>query len=355
MSHLNSNLLVALFLCALIAAGCSTSTGGSAAEADSQSRTPDQGHADAAGVLALPTFEGAEERSDRLRVVATTSIIGDVVSRIGGERISLVTLMRPGRDPHGFEPAARDLTAVADADLIFVNGWDLEENLVHEVEAIGDGTPLVPVSAAIVPLLRGAESDLHGAEGERAADPTTRYAGVDPHVWFSVHNVEQWAQNIAAVLSDLDPENAPAYVDNAAAYVEELQALDDYIHAQVETIPVGRRVLVTNHDSFAYFADEYGFEVLGTVIPGASTLAEPSARALAALIDTMEEHDLCTLFAESSGSQTLAETVATELGSCDDVQILQLYSGSIGVEGSAADSYITMYRSNVDTIVGGLR
>jgi len=123
----------------------------------------------------------------------------------------------------------------------------------------------------------------------------------------------------------------------------------------LEQIPSESRILVTNHDSFSYFADEYGFEILGTVIPAASTLAEPSAADLAGLITEMEEHGVCTIFAETSVSDTLAQTVAGELEGCDEVKVLLLYTEAIGSAGGGADSYIGMFRANVDAIVQGLR
>jgi copper(I)-binding protein len=178
--------------------------------------------------------------------------------------------------------------------------------------------------------------------------------GADPHVWFSVGNVEQWVRNAQRVLSELDPANSATYEENAAAYLAELASLADYADTQMALVPESNRFLVTNHDSFGYLADDYGFTVLGTVIPVASTLAEPSASDLASLIEEMEAHGVCTLFIETTVSDTLARTVAAEVSGCDQVRVLQLYTGALGPDGSGADSYIGMFRFNVDTIVQGL-
>lgn len=327
----------------------------------------EHGHAEEAEMLMLPALDAVALNGAPLQVVATTSIIGDVIARVGGTAIQLTTLMGPGQDPHSYTPAARDLTAVANAHVIFVNGWDLEEGLLRDLEAIGENAPIVPISANIQPQAFGAHSpdEEHGHEGEdeyghededehEEDEHGHEHSGADPHVWFSIHNVEQWVENVAHVLSDLDPANAEMYESNAAAYKDELEALEAYAAAQLAAIPEQNRFLVTNHDSFGYFAREYGFEILGTVIPGVSTLSEPSASDLAGLIAEMAEHGVCTIFTETTVSDSLAQTVAGELSACDDVQVLQLYTGAIGPAGSGADSYVGMFRANVDTIVSGL-
>ncbi len=299
----------------------------------------------AAGVLALPELRAAALDGVPLKVVATTSVAGDVVAQVGGEAIELTTLIGAGQDAHGYQAAARDLTAVAEADVIFVNGWDLEEGLAADLKQIGADVPIVPISAAITPLLFA----------ETGGDEEHDHGHVDPHVWFSVRNVEQWAENARVVLSALDPANAAVYESNAAAFGEELEALQAYAEAQMGSVPEEARFLVTNHGSFNYLADEYGYTVLGTVIPATSTLAEPSASDLAELISQMEAHGVCTLFTETAVSDRLAQTVAGELAGCAEVRVVPLYSGSIGPAGSGADSYTGMFRANIEAIVEGLR
>lgn len=298
---------------------------------------------EATEILRLPKVEAVALKGKPLKVVVTTSIIGDVVAQVGGAAIDLTTLMGAGQDPHSYEPAARDLTAVAQADIIFVNGWDLEAGLIADLENIGADVPLVAVSANIQPLAFGE----HTHAGETAVD-------ADPHVWFNIQNTAQWVENIRQTLSQLDPTNTQLYQNNAELYLAELKELEVYAEAELATIPADKRFLVTNHDSFGYFIAAYDFELIGTVIPAASTVAEPSASDLAALIAEMEAHEVCTIFTETTINDTLAQTVAAELANCDDVQVLSLYTGALGPSGSAADSYLGMMRANVDTIVTGL-
>jgi ABC-type Zn uptake system ZnuABC Zn-binding protein ZnuA len=305
------------------------------------------GHGTGAGMLTLPDLEPAELGGEPLRVVATSSIIGDVVGQVGGDAIDLIVLMGPGQDPHSYEPAARDLTAVANAHVIMVNGWDLEEGLADDLETIGRDVPVVPISANIAPLALGAGELQH-------EDDEHEHSSADPHVWFSVHHVAQWVENVERVFSDLDPAHAGAYAANAAAYREELEELEAYAHEQLAGIPAQRRVLVTNHGAFGYFAEAYDFTVLGTVMPGLSTLSEPSASDLARLIEAMEEYGVCAIFAETTVSDALARTVTAELDGCEEVQVLKLYTGAIGPAGSGADSYAGMFRANVSTIAAGL-
>jgi ABC-type Zn uptake system ZnuABC Zn-binding protein ZnuA len=296
------------------------------------------------GMLTLPALEAADLGGAPLQVVATTSIIGDVVAQVGGEAIELTALMGPGQDPHSYQPTPQDMASVSQAHVVFVNGWDLEQALIHDLEEIAKAVPIVPVSANIEPLAFG-EADLAAHEHETA----------DPHTWFSVHNVEQWVENIQQVLSDLDPANARTYGDNAEVYLAELEELGAYVEGQLASIPTAKRFLVTNHDTFGYLAHEYDLQVLGTVLPAASTLADPSASELTDLIAAMEEHDVCTLFTETTVSDKLAQTVAGELDSCAQVRVLKLYTGALGPAGSGAESYIGMFRYNVDTIVHGLQ
>ena len=297
-----------------------------------------------ATTLTLPTLEPVALDGGKLRVVATTSIIGDVVAQVGDQAIDLTTLMAAGQDPHSYQPGAGDLTAVANAHIIFSNGWNLEEGLLDDLANIAENAPLVPVSAGVVPRLLG---DDHEDDHEHGA--------VDPHVWLDPANVTIWVGNIEQVLSQLDPDNAAVYKQNAARYAAQLDQLARDMEGRLTAVPEARRMLVTNHDALGYFAARYHFTVLGTVIPAASTLAEPSASDLVALVAAMEEAGVCVLFAETTASGQLETAVANELDICDTVQILTLYTGAIGPVGSGADSYIGMMQANVATLVGGLQ
>lgn len=292
-----------------------------------------------------------------LKVVATTSIIGDVAAQVGGEGIDLTTLMAPGQDPHSYEPSTTDLTRVAEADVILINGWDLEEGLVGDLANIAGEERLVVVSDGITPLAADADG-VHEDEGEDAEDDHDEdehgHGEEDPHVWMDPANVRQWARNMAAVFGEHDAENAALYAANATAYEQTLTELEQEMEAALAAIAPQQRKLVTNHDALAYFARRFDFEVVGTVIPAASTLAEPSAQALVALVEVMRAEGVCTIFAETTANTRLAETVAGELEACAQVEVRRLYTGALGEEGSGAESYIGMMQKNVAEIVAGL-
>ncbi|MFZ0548572.1 MAG: metal ABC transporter substrate-binding protein [Candidatus Promineifilaceae bacterium] len=299
--------------------------------------------------LSLPQLSAVSLDNRPLKVVATTSIIGDIVGRVGGDAIDLTILIGPGQDSHSYEPSTGDLTAAADADVIFINGWNLEESLITNLENVIGDAPLVPVAAGITPLPFSGH-DEHGANAEYE-----EHSSADPHTWTDPHLVVQWVDNISQTLAALDPANAELYQQNTADYQTELQSLIQYYDEQVATLPAEKRVMVTNHDSFGYFAHAYNFEIIGTVLAGVSTLSEPSADDLANLVDTMEQAGICTIFAETSANQTLAETIAAELDSCENVQVISLYTESIGAPASGDDSYTAMMRANIDAIVNGLQ
>ncbi|GIK54493.1 MAG: zinc ABC transporter solute-binding protein [Chloroflexi bacterium] len=342
-------LLVGLLLLGLLAVGC----GGDAPKATA---VPTTNPTTGVGVLSLPALTAVARPGEPLNVVATTSIIGDVVVQVGGEAIALTTLMEPGQDPHSYQPGARQLTAVANADVIFINGWDLEESLVQNLESVGEKAIIVPISANIQPLVFGAAGHDEADANEDEHEEGHEHEGADPHVWQAVTNVMQWVNNVQQTLSALDPANTAVYQQNATAYLAALAELEAYAQTQLAAIPAENRVLITNHDALAYFAHAYDFEILGTIIPGGSTLAESSATSLAALVSLMAEHGICTIFAENTSNTNLAAAVAAELKTCaGGVQVSQLYTDALGAPGSGADSYIGMFRANVDAVVKGLR
>lgn len=341
---------------------------------DKEEHGDDEGHhegehgdEDGEGVLMVPELGDVVLGDDGvLRVVATTSIIGDVVRQVGGEDIALTVLMGAGQDPHSYEPSAQDFTAVAEAQVVFVNGWGLEEGLLDDLENATEGGVVVPISAGIVPLENaehgedehheeGEHEDEHEGEHHEEGEEHHHHHGrFDPHVWFSVHHVEKWVANATEVLSELNPALAEQYEANAAAYLAELAELDDYVHGRFDALGDDERTLVTNHDALGYLADEYGLRIAGTIIPSASTLAEPSAQDLAGLVGEMREYGLCTVFSENTVSDTLAQTVADELTTCEDVGLVSLYTGALGEAGGEAGTYVDFMRANTEAIATAL-
>lgn len=291
--------------------------------------------------------EGVPATGDgELNVVATTTILADVVAQVGGERVSVRALLPAGVDPHSFDPAPNDLAAVADAEAVFVVGAGLEEGFLDNlVDSVGAADRLVDVSAGL-PLRPFAQEEEPTADHDEEHDEE-----FDPHVWFDPANVRAWVDRIEAALSELDPVGAGVYAANADAYRQQLDELDGWIHQQVDDLPPERRRLVTDHAVLGYFADAYGFEQVGAVIPGLSTAAQASAQDLAQLEDAIHRLDVPAVFVGSTVNPTVASRVAEDTG----VRVVTIYTGSLGEPGGEAGMYLDYMRYNVTAIVTGLR
>lgn len=287
---------------------------------------------------------------DRLQVAATTSLVADVVANVGGEHIVLIQLVESGVDPHAFEPTPQDVAAFSDAHVVFVNGAGLEVFLEDLLAAAGEESAVVSVSRGI-DLLRLEEEHEHEEEEEEEHEHEHEHGEADPHVWFNPRNVILWVDVIEATLSALDPGHAADYAENAQAYREQLRELDGWIEEQVAQVPLEDRLLVTDHTVFTYFAQAYGFEQVGAVIPGYSTLAQPSARELAELTGRIEQFDVRAIFVGNTVNPDLAQQVAEDTGT----RLVFLYTGSLSEPGGPADSYLSFMRYNVSRIVEALQ
>ncbi len=271
--------------------------------------------------------------SGKLEVVASTQILGDVVSVIGGDNIQLTVLIPPDSDPHAFEPAPQDAAKLASADLVFVNGLNLEEALKPMLET--EGLNLVIASDGIATI------EFVGEEFE----------GADPHVWMNPLNVKVWADNIAAALAAADPAHAETFHANADAYKAELDALDAWAIEQLSLILADAHVLVTDHESFGYFAVHYGFEIVGALIPSISTVSEPSAGELAQLEDAISQYGVNAIFIGTSMNPSLADRVAADAG----VQVVHLYTESLSEKNGPVPTYLDLLRFDVAAIVAALK
>lgn len=282
-----------------------------------------------------------------LAVVATTTLIADVVRVVGGDAVSLTILLPAGSDPHRFDPSPAEARAVADAQVVFMNGLGLEIYMEDLVLESGSTAEVVVVSDGIEPLglADSGEEDAHAGEEDHSHE-----GGFDPHVWMDPNNVIIWTRNIAAALSEADPDRAALFEANAAAYIQELEELDLWIAAQVEPLTPDQRGLVVDHDSLSYFARRYGFTLVGFVVPGYSTLAQPSAQELAELIDQIRSFEVRAIFVDPSFSPALAESVAADAG----VQIVTLYTASLTPEDGPAATYLDLMRTNTTAIVDAL-
>lgn len=302
-----------------------------------------------------------ETAGEGLVVVATTSILGDIVSRIVGDDGRVEVLMGPGIDPHDFSPSAPQAALLRTADLVVANGLALEEGMIDMIEAAEDeGANVLELADQLDPIPFGADAhDDHADEDhtDHADEDHTDedHAGhdhgdEDPHFWMDPLRMADAADLIAASLSDLAPDGP--WQERASALRQELEELHAEIESMFEAIPDDRRKLVTNHDNLGYLADRYGFDVVATVVPGGSTLAEPSAAELAGLVEILEEEGIRAIFAETVAPSALAEAVAAEIG--EEVVVYDLFTDALGEPGSDGGTYIDMMRSNAATIADAL-
>ena len=417
-----------------------------------------------------PTEEPtATQEATVVQVVTTTNFVADWVENIGGDRVEVFSLVPTGADPHGFQPGARDVARIADADLVFSVGLGLEGEWLHDLleNAARDESSIIEVTDAIEPIefaeshreevellehigeavheveegeltpdeafaeirelieafeaaeaehQEEAEDEDHGEEeggeeedhdegeeeeededhgeeeeggedhseeeevaemvlaiiaqaesgamdleeaieeiehlvsGEEEGHDDHGHGVEDPHFWFDPLRVKLAVDYIAVQLVSVDSGGSETYTANASAYKAQLDELDTWTQEQVSAVTDVNRLLVTSHDSFGYFADRYGFEVIGVIL-GTTTEVEPSAEHMAELTETVEQYNVPAVFGETTVSERLATSLAAETGA----DLVRLYSGSLGPEGSGAETYLSMVRSNVESIVNALK
>ncbi|WZH35190.1 MAG: zinc ABC transporter substrate-binding protein AztC [Microbacterium enclense] len=273
--------------------------------------------------------------SDRPLVVVTTNILGDVVSNLVGDDVEVMTLMRPGADPHSFEISASEAARMRSADLLVANGIGLEEGLQQHLDAAAAEGVRTFVAGDVVTVLPYTSTDAGGAD--------------DPHFWTDPARV---IAVIDALIPVLEGIGGSGVIDHAAAYRVELQDLDADMTTAFAAIPVERRALVTNHHVFGYLADRFGFRVVGAVIPGGTTLAAPSTSDLADLVAAIDDAGVPTIFAESSSPDRLVRALADEADR--HVEVTELFTESLTAAGGGAPDYLTMMRVNTERIATGL-
>lgn len=315
--------------------------------------------------LATPAFAQSNEP---IPVVASFSILGDMVARIGGDHIALNTLVGPDGDAHVYQPTPADARAVSGADILFVNGIAFEGWIDGLVKASDfDGTQIV-ATAGITPIAfeddhddyDGHDHDAH-AEGDHEHDHDDHdhhdeagheghdHGAFDPHAWQSLPNAIVYIDNIAAALAQADPANAATFYRNRAEFVAEIEALDAEIRATLEALPANRRTIVTSHDAFGYFAEEYGLTFLAP--QGVSTEAEASARDVAELITQIRDQSIGAVFVESISDSRLLEQIASET---DATIGGTLYSDALSGSDGPAATYLDMMRHNLAMLTDAL-
>jgi zinc/manganese transport system substrate-binding protein len=289
--------------------------------------------------LALPACGPEESGDDRPLVIATTTILGDIVRQTAGRVVDVEVLMPVGADPHDFAASAQQAARLRRAALVVVNGVGLEAGLLDVIEAAEtDGVAVLRFGEGLDPLpFAGTHADDHEEE-------------LDPHVWMDPVRV---ADGVTVIAERLLEVAAIDVREAASAYRAEVLGLHDEIATMVELIPLENRKLVTNHFSYGYFANRYGLDLLGTVIPAATTAAETSAAGFAALVDLLGREQISVVFGSTTEPATLAKALTEEVGY--EVRVVELYTGSLGEPGSGAETYVDMMRTSAQLIVESLR
>lgn len=291
----------------------------------------------AAIVLILPACSApaSTARNQPVRVLAVETFLADIAQNIAGERVKIETLMPLGLDPHTYQPTPQDVARIAESQLLIVNGAGFEEWLAKTLENAGGKQTVIEAAAGL--------SSRKATQGE-ILDPN--HAG-DPHFWLDPNHVIKYAENIRDGLIAADPDGKAIYTQNTLQYIAQLKELDQWIRTQVALIPPEKRLLVTNHESFGYFADRYGFTITGTVIPSTSSEASPSAQQMAGLIDRIRQQKVKAIFLETGANPQLANQIAQESGA---QVITNLYTHSITAPDGEAPGYIGMMKHNVNLL-----
>ncbi|HEX5809347.1 MAG TPA: zinc ABC transporter substrate-binding protein [Anaerolineales bacterium] len=272
------------------------------------------------------------EAPGNVDVLTTSTILADITRNVAGDRFMVESFLPVGTDPHSYQPTPQDTAKLSQTEFIIVNGAGYEHFLEALLENAGGERMLIEASTGL---------DLQ-------SDPEH---GVDPHLWLDPNNIIAYVKNIREGLTHFDPQGSKIYQSNADAYVAQLQELDAWIETQVTQIPPERRVLVTNHEALGYFAERYGFTIVGTIVESFSSDASPSAQQMAKLIDQIRQSEAPAIFLDASDNPALARQVATETG----VRVVtDLHLESL-TKGAPAGTYVDLMKYNVTKIVEALK
>jgi ABC-type Zn uptake system ZnuABC Zn-binding protein ZnuA len=288
----------------------------------------------------------SNQNSEKMKVVAVENYLADIVKNIAGDRMEVDSLFPIGVDPHSFEPSVQDVLKISKSSAIVINGGGLEPWIDKVLTSVAEKQPMIVASQGLQTRQEASDEESHDNQTEH-----THEAG-DPHFWLDPVLVIQYAKNIRDGLSALDPEGASIYAQNADSYINKLEDLDKEIRKAVSEIPAEQRLIITNHESFGYFADEYGFKIVGTVLMSSSSMSDPSAGQLTTLINRIKETGTRALFLETGSNTALAEQIAKETGI---KLITDLYTHSLTPSDGGAPTYLEMIRHNVNTIVEALK
>lgn len=280
-------------------------------------------------ILIFSSVSASVHAGEKINVVASFSILGDLVEQVTGDLANVQTIVGPDADAHVYTPKTSDAKAVSDATVIFVNGLGFETWSQTLIETSGTQAKVIVATEGITPLK---------VDGE-----------IDPHAWNAIPNGVIYVENIAKAMASIDPDNKARYEANAKAYSERLIAMHETAKSRLSQLPAENRTVVTAHDAFGYLENAYGLTFLAPV--GIDTEAEPSAKELAELIDHLREVKAGALFVENITSPALIEQIARETG----LKIGgRLFSDALSERGGPATSYETMFEHNLNTLIEAL-
>ncbi len=293
----------------------------------------------------------------QVKAVASFSILGDIVKNVGGDRVAVTTLVGPDGDAHVFQPTPSDARALAEAQIVFLNGLGFEGWMERLAQSAGYKGPVVVASTGVAPQKMEEDDNHqghghghghnHGAKGKKDAHD---HGAIDPHAWQDPRNVQLYVETIAAALIKADPAGESAYKANADSYKQQLVALDAWAKGEIAQVPKSQRKVITSHDAFGYFASAYGVAFLAPV--GISTDAEPSAKQVASLIRQIRKEKVTALFVENITNPKLIEQIGKETGVKPGGR---LFSDALSKPGEAGDTYLKMVRHNVALLKAGMR
>jgi zinc/manganese transport system substrate-binding protein len=366
----------------LIATACGSDSAASTTDSESN----------AAPATGAPSTDNSQSVGEIATVVVTTNILGDVVSELLDGQAEVITIMPVGADPHEFQASAQEINRMLNADVLIVNGANFEEGLIDVIEsAEEEGVPIYEAISAVETLEFGEGGGDHAGHGDEDHDDHDDHddhsdedhedhgdedhgdedhgdedhgdedhddhdghdhEGVDPHFFTDPVRMSSAVEGIVDFLSEqVGSLDADALDASADEYLAQLAAVDAEVTSLVDTVDEDKRVLVTSHEVFAYFADGYGFEVVGVIIPGGSTTDAASAGELAALAATIEAEGIPAIFSDTSSSDELSNTLASEVGA---IAVVELYTESLGPADSDGATYIAMVRTNAERIAAAL-
>lgn len=290
----------------------------------------------ALAVACAPVTKTVTSTGHSPRVLATETFLGDIAQNVAGNRLKVQVLLPVTVDPHEFQPTPQDAIKISDCQVLIVNGLGYETWLQKTLQGVGGQHQVIVATDGMTPR----------------PDPSGEHADGDPHMWMNPLNVVHYVENIRDGLTKADPDGRDVYAANAEAYIAKLKDLDGWVRSEISVLPPEKRLLVTNHDALGYFAQAYGFTVVGAVIPSVTSEASPSAQQMADLINTIKSSGAPTIFLDVGENQKLATQIASESGA---QVVTDLYVGTLSATDGPAPTYIDMIKHDVTVIVNALK